>query len=72
MCILGTGNCEHDYLRKWCWVGLSLKFPFQIVGRKLTVDLGIDLIGWNEHLKKISEIDNNRVEYNKIEYNGTE
>ena len=36
------------------------------------MDLGIDLIGWNEHLKKISEIDNNRMEYNKIEYNGTE
>ena len=35
------------------------------------MDLGIDLIGWNEHLKKISEIDNNRVEYNKTEYNGT-
>ena len=33
---------------------------------------GIYLIGWNEHLKKISEIDNNRVEYNKIEYNEAE
>ena len=33
---------------------------------------GIDLIGWNEHLKKMSEIDYNRVECNKIEYNGAE